>query len=495
MKQYLIIFILFSTVCLSCGKDYLNTVPTQSISTANAFETTQNGWAAINGIHRSLYIKYYGNQDQSGQGAYMIYMDTFGEDIVYNGLPNRLFYYTSYTWQAPRNPQSNVPYFIWRFHYTIIANANNIINNIDDANGPQMDKDVIKAQALTYRANSLFQTVQLFGERYEKETNNETMGIPIVTSSTDLAPLPRASVEDTYQQINADLDNAIALFKKNSQWVRPNKSHLNLNVAQGIKARVALTQQNWTVAAEMAREARTGFSLMPESDYFSGFNNYENREWMWGFRMIAEHEIDFYSFFAYFSANFNASNVRANPKSIFRPLFEEISATDYRRKLWDETGTNTEFPIPPNGIRAPLMHRKFLIKPGQSLSIGDVPMMRASEMHLIEAEAKAQSGDPTAAQTLYTLAKERDPEYRLSSKTGAALVDEILLQRRIELWGEGFRYLDLKRLNKDMDRRGGNHNIAYAVETYVPAGDKRWVMLVPQTEIDASNGVIVQNPL
>ena len=57
-----------------------------------------------------------------------------------------------------------------------------------------------------------------------------------------------------------------------------------------------------------------------------------------------------------------------------------------------------------------------------------------------------------AATALYELAKKRNSAYTLSTATGSALLKEIYLQRRIELWGEGFRFYDLKRLNLPLDR-------------------------------------------
>jgi hypothetical protein len=89
----------------------------------------------------------------------------------------------------------------------------------------------------------------------------------------------------------------------------------------------------------------------------------------------------------------------------------------------------------------------------------------------------------------------RDRSYIQSTSTGQTLINEILVQRRIELWGEGFRFYDLKRLNQALDRTGSNHSAAVAVTLTVPAGDKMWEFLIPQDEINNSNGVIVQNPL
>jgi hypothetical protein len=69
-----------------------------------------------------------------------------------------------------------------------------------------------------------------------------------------------------------------------------------------------------------------------------------------------------------------------------------------------------------------------------------------------------------------------------------------MLNRRLELWGEGFRFTDLKRHNLPLDRTGTNHTLSLCIETSIPAGDVRWEWLIPRQEIDA-NKQMVQNPL
>ena len=116
-------------------------------------------------------------------------------------------------------------------------------------------------------------------------------------------------------------------------------------------------------------------------------------------------------------------------------------------------------------------------------------------MFLIEAEAKARGGDNTGAtKALFDLVKQRDPAYVTSTKTGDALIEEIMFHRRIELWGEGHRFLDLKRLNLPLNRNVIGHNAAVALIFDVPAGDVRWEFLIPRSELDA-NKLSVQNPL
>jgi hypothetical protein len=473
-----------------CKKDYLDTNPTDQVATETAFTTTKNAWAALNGIHRLLYSQWLGNQDQGGQSGNMLYMDVMGEDLVMTAQSNG-WLISTYKWQTHRLATSSVASFNYLFYYTIIANANLIIANIDNAAGPTADKNAVKGQALAYRAWSYFQMIQLFGQRYEKGATNNSLGLPLVLTPQTTAT-PRSTVEEVYTQINKDLDESIGLL---AEYTRANKSHINVNVAKGFKARVALTQQNWAVAAQMASEARSGSTLMTNAQYTSGFNDYSNSEWIWGSHQQSDQTTYFYSFFAYMSANYASTNIRGNPKAINSTLYNQIAATDIRKQLWDPTGTNTAFPIPASGTRKPYMNRKFLVN-DVSVSIGDVPLMRAAEMYLIEAEAKARLGDETAATALFTLARQRNPNYVRSTNTGAALINEIMIQRRIELWGEGFRFYDLKRTNSGLDRRGANHDAGLTGGLLtVPAGDKQWQFLLPQSEINNTNGVVVQNPL
>jgi hypothetical protein len=292
------------------------------------------------------------------------------------------------------------------------------------------------------------------------------------------------------------LDSAIVLL---NGYARANKSHLDKSVAQGIKARVALTQQDWNTAAIMAAAARSSYTLMDSTAYMSGFNDYNNAEWMWGSHQQENQTTYFTSFFAYMSCNFPAQNIVISPRAIQDTLYKQIQNTDVRWQLWDSTGANTSFPVPVDasgkeiGKRVKFMQRKFKVQNTQ-LSIGDVPLMRASEMYLIEAEAYAHMGNQgAAASALYQLAKKRNSAYVLSTASASNLLNEILVQRRIELWGEGFRFYDLKRLNLPLDR--SRHTFLPSYQKSVPAGDIKWQFAIPQSEIDATGGVITQNPL
>lgn len=493
MKRILYIFIAFAVsgaTLTSCKKDYLNTSPTEAVEEGQVFTDTKGAWAALNGIHRAMYSAY-DNQDQTGQSTVMIDGDMLGEDLVMTSAGNGWFN-ASYQWTMHRNTSATHLKFVYYFYYRIIANANKIISQVDGVNGSDADKKAIKGEALTYRAWAHYVLVQLFGIRYNAAAKpNNQPGVPLLTMFT-VEPQPRATVEAVYTQVNKDLNDALANL---SGYSRAAKSHFDSIVVYGIKARVALTMQDWAGAAANAEVVinKGGYSLMSNTDYVRGFNNAENAEWIWASRPTDDQTTAFNGFFAYMSVNFSSTNIRSNPKAISKTLYANLTATDIRGQLWDSTGK--KFTLPTADFKKyPYMNQKFVAK-GSSSSVGDVPYMRLAEMYLIDAEAKAQLGqEGNAADALYTLAHNRDVNYVKSSNTGQALKDEIAIQRRLELWGEGFRFFDLKRQNLSVDRSGSNHDAALALVLKVPAGGVNWQWLFPQDEVNA-NPKLEQNPL
>ena len=482
------------TLMISCKKSYLDTQATDRIAEDQALTTTDGCWKLLNGVDSIMYSSHMGRQDMVGQGTNMMDMDIMGDDITISSTSD--WYLYPYLWlNSHRNPGSAISYFNYFFYYEIINNVNLLIDNVNASSGSDTDKKAILGEAYAYRGWAYFQLVQLFGQRYDANGSNTGPGLRITLHSHSEVK-PRSSVKVVYNQINSDLDSAILLL---NGYTRTNKSHFDKSVALGLKARVALTQQDWNTAASMAAAARTNYMLMDSTSYMFGFNDYKNAEWMWGSHQQENQTTYFTSFFAYMSCNFPAQNIIASPRAIQDSLYRLIPRTDVRWQLWDSTGSNSSFPVPADatgkelGVRVKFMQRKFRVQDPQ-LSIGDVPLMRAAEMYLIEAEAYARLGNsPAAATVLFQLAKRRDASYTMSTKTGNALLNEILVQRRIELWGEGFRFYDLKRMNLPLDRH--RHTFLPSYQKNVASGDVQWQFAIPQAEIDATGGVIQQNPL
>ncbi len=471
----------------SCKKDYLETVPTTAVAASSVLESVANATAALNGIHRSMYMRY-NDQGTFGFGSVMLYNECLGEDYVFSGQSNGWFL-TNYRWLDHRNANGNA-YFPYQFFYRIISNANVLIAGIDKTPGADVEKNAIKGQALAYRGWAYFNLVQLYGRRFERGNANTGDGVPLVLTPTT-EPKPRATVAEVYKQVNDDLTAAENLLA--NARPRADKSNLNVNIVRGIIARVALTQQDWVLAATKANQARQGFALMNGAQQLEGFSNWSNPEWMWGSSQIDDQTEFFTAYLAYISYNYKSTNIRTNPKCISRTLYNTMDATDVRRALWVPVPTAANTIVPPGGNRVPFMNQKFRAKDFAN-SVGDMPYMRAAEMFLIEAEALARDGrDAQAATVFTTFMASRVPGYVRPTATGNALITLIMNSRRVELWGEGFRFLDLKRLNLPLDRNGSNHNAALAVAMNVPAGANEWVWVIPQAELNA-NPLVKQNP-
>jgi len=488
------LIILISLLITSCSEEFLETIPTHSVSTPTILATTDKAIFALNGIHRILYTRPVGggNQSISGVGAHYRILDEMGEDHVFNGFET----FGMYNYTENDNASSIYTKHPWQLYYKIIANSNILINGIDQAKGLQHKKNWIKGQALTYRAWSHFRLIQQYAKRYQTGINNSQLGIPLKLN-TAAEETPRSSVEDVYAQINKDLDNALLLLEN---YNRQNKSHINDNVTKGIKARVALVQENWDIAITMAQQARSGHTLINSDTYKLGFrtNAAETSEAIWASLINTEQTDKWGNFGGYMSRNFSSRNIRNNPRSINSLLYNQIPDTDVRKTLFDKTGTAQNLPpgitIASNFKKFPYTSQKF-IAVSSSDSRVDLIHLRAAEMYLIEAEALSKKGnsDTAAQQILYDLISTRDPAYTKSTLSGTALTNHILTHRRIELWGEGFRFFDLKRLNSPLNRTGSNHKSSIAVVMNIPADDLRWQTVIPEDEIN-SNSNITQNP-
>ena len=114
----------------------------------------------------------------------------------------------------------------------------------------------------------------------------------------------------------------------------------------------------------------------------------------------------------------------------------------------------------------------------------DIPIIRSPELMLIEAEAKARQGnDVEAASILFQLQSNRDSSATASGNTGDDLIEEILVERRKELYAEiGVEWFDAKRLRRGIPR-DGNHRL---LDSELTPDDLKFFLKIPQEEIDAN---------
>jgi hypothetical protein len=519
MKRYIIILI---TVCglitASCSADFLETHSTQGVDEGNIFISVDNANIALEGTLKLMYVRG-SSQNYSGYETLLIMNEMMGDDVVFSAVGSTSLYKTSYQWSLHRNITSGMMNYCYLYHYRIIANLNLIIANIDDAAGSQSERDRIKGEALTLRAAHYFNLVRLWAQRYDYESGKENtqLGIPLILDlETAETPQPRSTVEAVYDAIYTDLTDAIVLLK--TEKARTNKIHPNQSIAHGLLSRVALTMGRWDDAATHSRAARTSEYALDPAIYTEKpgrFHSQANSEWMWGVKRIVAENDGFYTFHC-FMGNTDAIVTRQSPKCIYNWLYHKMSDSDIRKACFAATkaiandpslfSRPTYNPAKPNDNQVPAYFNNKFMVPERNDPQVDCPYMRVAEMYLNEAEALARLGkNGEAQQVLFELTNFRDPSYVKSTKTGEALLEEILLQRRFELWGEGHRWFDLKRMNLPLDRNleatlpnGStevtNHASSTAQVMEVPAGDKRWQFVFSDNELD-NNPNIIQNEL
>lgn len=475
-------------VLTGCEKEYLETNPTTQVPNEMVFATADGATVALNGIYRSMWTSMDGRHDLFGQKSNDLAMDMMGNDVI---TPVRGYgwYVNEYNHSAlGLATQTSRSGGAWRYYYRTINNANLIIANIDEASGTQARKDYIKGNALALRAHSYFYLINLFQHTYKG--NENAPGVPLYTEPTNVGK-GRGTVQEVYTQIIADLDAAEALLEGKT---KDHVSHINQKTVKGIQARVALQMENYERAATKANEARQGYTLMSAANYQAGFGK-ATSEWMWGLEIPNDQSTIYASFFSHMANTAGGYAGLGSQKLVTRELYEAMSATDARKAL-------VQTPVADNkGTYPNYSSLKFRL-PVTGSWAADYVMMRAGEMFLIEAEALARLGrESEAVTTLETLIKARDAAYVAPATSGQELIEEILLQRRLELWGEGFSILDLKRLNRPVKRMVGTAANGEHVEALIlvkerSITDPQILFRIPQDELNNNKALSPsdQNP-
>ncbi len=463
-------------ICLSgCEDDFLETNPSSDISDADAFQTTDGAQTALNGIY--YHLRRYngggaGRMDDHGIPSLIMTNDAAaGQEIVVWGG----WYVFDYNLWGHTRGDIFKSSSLWRFLYRTINNANLILVNIDDASGPQDHKDAIIGQAKALRAYSYFYLIRYFQHTYA--IAQDMPGVPIYTepASADATGNPRASVSDVYDFILEDLQEAIPLLENYNRGER--KTTIDRNVALGILAEVYLTMNRWNEAAEAANAAREGYSLMSAADFQAGFNDINNHEWMWGALQTQDQNMGDYSPFAMW-ANWTREGF----------TFACFFLNDVFARQFDPEDIRFDGQIEPDPWDAGLyISYKFRDTPDLT---GDIVMMRAASMWLMEAEALARAGrESEAMEILWELQDARNANR--SESSGEELIEDILLERRKELYGEGYSWFDMIRNQKPMYREGVHQDGLTPVDgrEIWPARSWRFVYQIPLSEINANESL------
>lgn len=464
--KYLVIAALGASMFLgSCSSDFLDVDYTDGASekTLQNSDLSKVGEASLLGMYSHFATWYGGGHDVFGYMSILHAADMMSGDIVMARLHwFRYDYMMDNRMEAWRRTSVN-----WLTFYSAINNANSLIDVIEEGSG----SDGFLAQAYAMRGMCYDYLIQLYQKGYTGPEIGSLPGVPLYYAKKEGVEnkLGRNTVKEVLDQAGNDLKKAAQLI---IGFDRPSKVFMDEAVVNGLLARHLLLVQDYQGAYDAASKAFEGQKItsITANDFEKGIINdqryisIEEADWMWGFDIDSETTGTYASFFSHISnLTKGYAGLGYAPRAIDAKLYSMISDTDVRKTFYN----------PKN-----LLNYKF---GGDPAFTQDYVYMRSPEMVLIQAEALAHLGKKAeAAKALKVLMEKRDPEWNEAEVS----VEDVHLQRRIELWGEGFAFFDLKRLGEGRisGYEGSNHP-SIAQKVNVPAGSKEWTYQIPRQEM------------
>ena len=312
----------------------------------------------------------------------------------------------------------------WTNRYRAVFYANNVLEGLEKLN-EQDDREIyrsIKGSALFFRAYAFFQLAQIFCEPYSSSSENSGYGIPLRLKSDINAPSSRASIQDTYNQILSDLNQAVILLPKSTVVkTRPTKA-----AANALLSRLYLVMQDYKNALSSANSA------LEDSKALLDYNSL-NTSPPFPFQRY-NGEVIFQSTTIY-------ARVLASSRLIVdSTLYKSYSDFDLRKRLFfTASGVNKTFKGSYDGSSvyfSGLANDELYLNKAECLArIGQID----ESMNILnEFLATRWKIDPLTKKSYYTNQKAKDQQDALNI---------VLSERRKELIFRNVRWTDLRRLN------------------------------------------------
>jgi len=506
------------TACDDLDTEYLGKYVTSEDKAATLERNPDMALAGVTGISANFnqFMTVYEGHFDFGYPGVMLGLDMQTNDMAcpYTGY-NHFRYWSGFTSPTPSGTPAGMA---WYHIYDQIFTCNALCESIS----PDTEDPVLKfnrAQGVGFRAFDYFVLAQLFQFNYQ--VNPDALCVPIVLDSNraDIEEngAPRATVKQVYDQVLADINEAVELLSSTSVTAgdiidsKP-KRLISLATAYGIRARVNLTMGKYAEAAADARSAIANFSGTPYSiKELSAptFVSLDESSWMWGIaiaetdRVVTSGIVNLPSMLCSFVDGY--TNVGAW-KYCADDLYASIPRNDVRKGWFlDEDFTS---PILSSAQQAyldtydnlePYTNVKFGSYQntlGASNNVNDVVLMRVEEMYYIEAEALARSGQAEAAKELFSqfITTYRNPSYVMQASSAEDVAEAIYQDKRVEFWGEGIQYFDMMRLNIGINRIGKNwapqesFNLPGYYEDVTDGRSRAGVLIycIPQGEINGN---------
>ncbi|MEO6582922.1 MAG: RagB/SusD family nutrient uptake outer membrane protein [Ferruginibacter sp.] len=490
IKYLILIALAGSTILGGCKKDFLNEEPTEFTTPEQLGAAAAQDPKLLNGSIAGLYTTMFTTgvggttrHDDFGQKGVDIYTDMLASDMVLAAL-NYGWYEPVARYQATEDFTRIEAYVPWRYYYRQVYGANVIIDVLGgtDATPPLLENKQTMGQAKAMRAYAYFYLTQLYAKEYGSGTEKI---LPLYKGTGDLNR-SKSTAKEIWDLMISDLQTAITLLEG---FNRTSKDQIDKNVAKGLLAYVLAargTAADWTQVQTLTQDIVSAYAFTPKSLLVydtanlntAGFNNVATASWIWGVDITLAQGLNLVSWWGQIDQFTYSYAWAGDPKTIDRGLYDAIRADDIRKGQF-AAPTILRRLQPINKFWANVPPR---VSGGQRQVTTDLIYMRADEFYLLNAEAKARSGQDGAAKTAlkaFLATRIANVSY-IDGLSGQALLNEIYLQTRIELWGEGKSYLAMKR-NKATITRGSNH--LFDAGNSFQYNDPKLTFVIPQREV------------
>lgn len=487
MKLNNLFYLFIAIFLIGCEKEFLEEFPTSYITPKQIAEVSEVNpelqAATVAGIYESMFkvgTDGYNDSYSFGQKAQDIFSDMLSGDMVLGGK-NYGWYSEMSELTATVDYTDGINYRAWRYYYRIINLSNIVIDGLggDEATPETTEGKEFLGQALAMRSYGYLYLSQLYANKYDA-----TKKILPIYRDTSTPNQAKSSTEDVFSLMITDLKKAVELL---DVYSRAAKNEVNADVARGLLAYAYAQKGDFANAKTTAEAIVTGgafpISTADEVSYdgaddtVGGFNDIGAMPGvMWGTDLTVDNKMGLYSFWGQVDI-YTYSYAVGDPKTIDAGLYAQIPTDDIRKAQWISSPGSWVHLAP---------WKKFYdddrVIDGQRTVTSDNVYMRVAEMYLLHAEASAKTNDEVSAKTsLKALVELRVPDASyIDALTGQALLDEIYLQTRIELWGEGKSYFAMKR-NQATYVRGENW-LDYAGDSF-SYDDEELTYEIPEAEI------------
>lgn len=496
---------LFGSMLFSC-EDFLTELPDTAVPEEEAMKTLSDAEQVVLGIYSTF-------KNPSLYSGAMVEASEVQSDLFYAAIGFTNQYGDFYRWEI--RPNETVLLSIYGGLYQIVNRCNFFFDHKDEVEATltkESDKELMKkytADAAFMRAYAYHDLVRFFCKPYEPATADTDLGVPLYlhyrVEGKTVEILPRATLKECYEQMLKDLDLAASL--------EPRKGTNTPFVTQGaiaaLRSRLALYMHKWKEAEDYATDVIDakvdGVRIYELADaYYNAFtpegvlsNKYEmmltydsSDEIIW---KVSFSNTDYTGCLGAFFMSVNSG--RYNPNYL---------PADWLMMSYKNYDRRYELGFPQQSTMHSGVTNVCCKYPGNPEIDGNAgpyfcnmpKMIRLSEVYLIRAEARCmQQLTRPACEDITKLLKARIKDYGSFLCEQAQLLGNIQNERARELVAEGFRLTDLKRWHLGFKRepQPGTLEGPHYSGLKVNADDNLFVWPIPQHEITASGGVVVQN--